>query len=191
MLVSMSPGLASVVALEYAIAPLQLAEVPPWLRAWLDSEWALVVLLGVFVLEGAMLMYFMPSELVVPSALLLIGTAPEDVAAVLTVAVVGATIGQYALFRVAHHGGREYLLQKRWFRISESTLDRFDGWFDRWGPVVIPVSNTLLFTRGMLTVPAGLSDMSGQKFVVLSAIGTLSFQSILAALFLWFETLLA
>ncbi|MEF8780827.1 MAG: VTT domain-containing protein [Haloferacaceae archaeon] len=186
----MVPGSVPFAPLDGAVAPIQLAEMPPWLRAWLDSEWALLVLLGVFVLEGAMLMYFMPSELVVPSSLLLLGTEPATVVAVLGIAVVGATIGQYALFRAARHGGREYLLQKRWFRVSESTLDRFDGWFERWGPVVVPVSNTLLFTRGMLTVPAGLSDMSGRKFLVLSAVGTLSFEAILAVLFLWFDSLL-
>lgn len=186
----MVPGSASSIAPLGLWVPLQIAEMPTWLRAWLDSDWALLVLLGVFVLEGAMLMYFMPSELVVPSSLLLIGSTPSDIAVILTIAVIGATIGQYVLFRVARHGGRQYLLQKRWFRVSESTLDRFDGWFERWGPVVIPVSNTLLFTRGMLTVPAGLSDISARKFVVLSAIGTLSFEAILAILFLWFETLL-
>ncbi len=53
------------------------------------------------------------------------------------------------------------------------------------GPIAIPVSNTLLFVRGLLTVPAGLSDRDGRTFVVLSALGSLSFQSILAALYLF------
>jgi membrane protein DedA with SNARE-associated domain len=73
-------------------------------------------------------------------------------------------------------------LGKRWFRVSEGRLDRFDGWFDRWGPVVIPVSNSLLFTRGMLTVPAGFAKMSNRQFLALSALGTLAFETILAAL---------
>jgi len=163
--------------------PLQAAEVPPFLRDLLTSEYAYLVLLGVFVLEGAMLMYFMPSELLVPASLVLVGASPAEAVAIVGVAVVGATIGQYALFKVAERGGREYLLQRRWFRVSEDTLDRFDGWFDRWGPVVVPVSNALLFTRGMLTVPAGLSDLDGRRFLVLSALGTLAFETILAGLY--------
>ena len=158
---------------------------PPRLRALLDSEWALVVLLGVFVLEGAMLMYFMPSELIVPSALLLLGYRPTTAATVVGVAVVGATVGQYGLFKLAQRGGREYLLERRWFRVGEERLARFDGWFDRWGPVVVPVSNSLLFTRGMLTVPAGLARMDDRRFLALSALGTLVFESALAALFVW------
>jgi membrane protein DedA with SNARE-associated domain len=175
----------------WAVAlPLQLAEMPPYLESLLASRYAYVALLGVFVLEGAMLMYFMPSELMVPGALVLVGSSPGDVAAIIGVSVLGATVGQYALFKLAKRGGREYLLQKRWFRVSESRLERFDGWFQRWGPVVVPVSNTLLFTRGMLTVPAGLAELDDRRFVVLSAVGTLSFETILAGLYLYFDTLL-
>ncbi|RDI71769.1 DedA family protein [Halopelagius longus] len=168
--------------------PVQVAQMPAELQALLNSRWAYVALFCVFVLEGAMLMYFMPSELVVPAALVLLGV--DQLVGVIAVAVLGATVGQYALFKVAQRGGREYLLSKRWFKISEEKLDRFDGWFDRWGPIVVPVSNTLLFTRGMITVPAGFSDMNDRKFVVLSAVGTLSFESILAALYVYFDTML-
>jgi membrane protein DedA with SNARE-associated domain len=170
--------------------PAQLSQMPSVLRDVLDSEFGLVALFGVFVLEGAMLMYFMPSELLVPGALALLGESPGLVVAVVGVSVLGATVGQYALFRVAKRGGREYLLERRWFRISEERLDRFDAWFDRWGPVVVPVSNSLLFTRGMLTVPAGLAGMDDRRFVVYSAVGTLAFETVLAVLFLHARTLL-
>ncbi|MFB6129260.1 MAG: DedA family protein [Salinigranum sp.] len=166
--------------------PLQVAQFPAELRAVLDSPFALLALFAVFVLEGAMLLYFVPSELVVPGSLVLLGR--NRVLAVVGVAVLGATLGQYALFLVARRGGRERLLRARWFRLRESHLDRFDAWFDRWGPVVVPVSNSLLFTRGMLTVPAGLSGMDDRQFLLLSAAGTLAFESILAGLYLGFDT---
>ncbi len=172
---------AAVVTLD----PLQIGAMPPWLESLLASEYALVVLFAVFVLEGAMLMYFMPSELIVPGSLLLFGHSVDTVVAVLAVAVLGATVGQTALFVVAQRGGREWLLQKRWFRVSEERLDRFDGWFDRWGQLVVPVSNSLLFTRGMLTVPAGLAEMDVRRFAALSAVGTLVFESALAALYVF------
>jgi membrane protein DedA with SNARE-associated domain len=160
------------------------ATMPSTLRALLDSEYALLVLFAVFVLEGAMLMYFMPSELVVPGALALLGDGPDRVVAVIAVAVVGATVGQCALFVLARRAGREYLLDSRWFRVGDDRLARFESWFERWGPVVVPVSNSLLFTRGMLTVPAGLAGMSTRRFALLSALGTLVFESALAGLYL-------
>nr|WP_135828554.1 VTT domain-containing protein [Halorussus halobius] len=151
-------------------------------RAWLD-QYGLLALFSILILEGAMLLYFAPSESLVPIGVSLLA-GPDDyfgIATVIGVAVVGATIGQYALFSLAKRGGREYLLSKSWFRVEERQLDRFDGWFQRWGRVVVPVSNALLFTRGMLTVPAGFADMRDWEFVVLSALGTLIFQSWLAA----------
>ena len=165
-------------------------ELPASLRDLLATDYGIVVLFGVFVLEGAMLLYVVPSELVVPGALVLLGGSVADAVVVVAVAVAGATVGQYALFWVAKRVGRERLLRSRWFRVSDDALARFEGWFDRWGAVVVPVSNTLLFTRGMVTVPAGLAGMDDRRFVLLSALGTLSFESILAALYLWFGTVL-
>ncbi|MFB6096935.1 MAG: DedA family protein [Haloferacaceae archaeon] len=172
------------------MVPLQLGSMPTYLEAWLHSRYALVVLFGVFVLEGAMLMYFMPSELIVPGSLVLLGSSIDTAVTVIAVSVLGATVGQYALFKLAERGGREYLLERRWLRLSEDRLDRFDGWFRRWGPAAVPVSNSLLFTRGMLTVPAGLAGMDDRRFLVASAVGTLCFESILAGLFLATGTLL-
>ena len=164
------------------VLPLQLESMPPRLVALLESEWGYIVLFTIFVLEGAMLMYFMPSELIVPGSLLLLGD--DAVIPIIGIAVVGATIGQYVLFKLAQHGGREYLLQKSWFRIDPSKIERFDGWFERWGALIVPISNALLFTRGMLTVPAGFAEMNDRQFITLSATGTVIFECALAGLFL-------
>jgi membrane protein DedA with SNARE-associated domain len=101
---------------------------------------------------------------------------------IIATSVVGATIGQYLLFVLARRWGREWLLARPWFRLSEDRLEEFEVWLERLGLVAVPLSNTLLFTRGMLTVPAGLIEMDDWKFVAVSALGTLSFEVILAAL---------
>lgn len=158
-----------------------------FLRELLRQYW-LLALFAIFVLEGAMLLYFAPSESLVPVAIGL--AAGTDVAAgtttvytlIIVISVVGATTGQYLLFLLAKRWGRERLLEQRWFRVSPETLDRFDRWFARWGLLAVPVSNTLLFTRGMLTVPAGLAEMDDRQFVALSAVGTLVFETTLALL---------
>jgi membrane protein DedA with SNARE-associated domain len=154
----------------------------------LIRRYGLLALVFIFVLEGAMLLYFAPSEALVPAAIGALATTEGGydwgvVAAIMVVAVVGATVGQTALFLLAKRAGREWLLEKPWFRIEESKLDRFDRWFERWGRPAIPVSNALLFTRGMLTVPAGIAELDVREFVVLSALGTLVFESWLALTF--------
>jgi membrane protein DedA with SNARE-associated domain len=146
------------------------------------AGYGLPALFIVFVVEGAMLLYFAPSESLVPAAVLVLAESPVDIAAILAVAVVGATIGQTALFVLAKRGGREAIVERRWLKISEDRLGRFEAWFDRWGPVVVPVSNTLLFARGMATIPAGLAEMDTHTFVALSTLGTLAFECLLAGL---------
>ncbi len=158
-----------------------------FLRALLRQYW-LPALFAIFILEGAMLLYFAPSESLVPVAVGLAAStdvAPGTTAVyalIIVTAVVGATIGQYLLFLLAKRWGRERLLAQPWFRVKPSTLDRFSRWFARWGRPAVPVSNTLLFTRGMLTVPAGLAEMDDREFVALSALGTLVFETALALL---------
>jgi len=145
------------------------------------DRWGYPALLGVFVLEGLMLLYLAPSESLVPAAIVAFGDRPNTLLAILSLAVVGATLGQVALFVVVRRAGREYVLDRGWLGVSEAQLSRFDAWFQRWGPIAVPVTNTMLFVRGMITVPAGLSDMRLRTFVLLSAIGTLCFEAALLA----------
>lgn len=144
-------------------------------------EYGYLALFVVFVIEGAMLLYFAPSESVVPAAILLLADSPLEYVLVVAVAVAGATVGQTALFLLAKYAGREFLVERRYLRVRERRLDRFDTWFDRWGPLSIPASNTLPFVRGMVTVPAGFAEMDLRRFVALSALGTLVFETVLAA----------
>ena len=158
------------------------------------DDYGLPALLPIFLLEGAMLLYFAPSEALVPGAIELLATGPAGydwgtILLIMAVATVGATLGQIALFQLAKRGGREWLLQKPWFRIEESKLDRFDGWFDRWGRWAVLVSNALLFTRGMLTVPAGVAEMDVREFALLSAVGTVIFETWLALAYHYAVTL--
>jgi membrane protein DedA with SNARE-associated domain len=146
------------------------------------DRWGYPALLGVFVLEGFMLLYMAPSESLVPAAIVAFGDRPGTLAAILSIAVVGATLGQVALFVLVRRAGREYVLERGWFGVSEPQLARFDAWFEKWGPIAVPVTNAMLFVRGMITVPAGLSDMRLRTFAVLSAIGTLCFEAALLAL---------
>jgi membrane protein DedA with SNARE-associated domain len=154
----------------------------------LIQRYGLAALLVIFVLEGAMLLYFAPSEILVPAAIGALATTDGGyewgtIVAIFAVAVVGATAGQTTLFLLAQRGGREWLLRKPWFRVSEDQLERFAGWFDRWGDAAVPISNALLFTRGMVTVPAGVAEMDVRRFAALSALGTLVFEGWLAVSF--------
>jgi membrane protein DedA with SNARE-associated domain len=147
------------------------------------AQYGYLALFCIFLLEGAMLLYFAPSESLVPGAIILLtNQSPIEIIFVIGIAVIGATIGQTALFLLAKRGGRKYLLNHRWFRVSEERVEQFDQWFERWGTLSITASNTLPFVRGMLTVPAGFARMDSHYFIFVSALGTIIFESILALL---------
>lgn len=165
--------------------PLQAEQTPEWLSSLFTSEVGYLVFFAICVLEGAMLLRFMPSELVVPSALLLMGSSLSTVVTIVALAVAGTTVGQVVLFYAVRRLGRGYLVESRWMPVTDERLDRFDDWFERWGRLIVPVSNSLLFVRGLFTFPAGLSEMRTSTFLVLSAVGSLTFQSILASVYLF------
>ncbi len=169
---------------------LQLEETPPRVQELLNSELAFLVLFLLCILEGGMMLRFIPSELVVPSALLLVGSTVPEVVTIITVAVAGTTVGQLILFLVVRRAGKGFLIRSRWIPVDEDRVDRFAVWFDRWGIVAIPVSNTMPFVRGLLTVPAGLSGLSWRRFALLSALGTTSFQTILTGVYLYTDQVL-
>lgn len=153
-------------------------------------QYGLLALFVLFVIEGGQVLYFAPSESLVPAAVFLLADSVPGYLLIILVAVVGSTIGQCLLFSLAKYGGREYLLNARWFHVGEDRLRRFEDWFERWGPLAVPISNTLLFVRGLMTVPAGLADMRLRRFALLSALGTFSFEVILAVAALGIESLI-
>jgi len=151
-------------------------------ESFLD-RYGMDALFSILVLEGAMLLYFAPSEALVPASIQLLAASTADyatIAALVLVAAAGATVGQYVLFSLAKRTGRDWLLERKWFRVTEDRLSRFEGWFQRWGRAAVPLSNALLFTRGMLTVPAGFAEMDDVEFIALSALGSVAFQAWLA-----------
>lgn len=155
----------------------------------LFEQYGWAALVGMSVLEGLMLLYFAPSEALVPAGILLLAESPVGALAVVALVVTGATVGQFLLFSAAKRGGRRYLERSRWLSDGDR-LDRVQGWFDRYGVVLVAVSNTLPLVRGMVTVPAGLADMDDRLFLTLSVVGTLCYQLLLAGVVLLVPELL-
>lgn len=157
--------------------------VPENIMELLSSEVGILVLLLIGILEGVMLLYFMPSELLVPAGLFVYGTSAFDIISIVLLVSVSTTIGQLILFILSSKLGKKALLSQNWFKISENKLKKYESWFDKWGVGVIPVTNSLPVVRGLATVPAGFSDLNLYKFAVISLTGTVIFESIIATLY--------
>lgn len=142
------------------------------------TNYGLAAVFLVFVLEGAMLLYFMPSEAIIPGALLVLGQDPATVASVITLAVAGSTIGQLGLFLATRKYGKEFVLENRFFRLEEKWIQKLEHRFEKYGHLAIVATNTFLL-RGTMTIPAGLSQIKHTRFAIYSATGTLMYASLL------------
>lgn len=96
--------------------------------AGLIVQYGLLLLLAVFILEGALVGKLIPTRALFVAAVLAVGS--DGVVAVVAAAVVGATLGQVVLFGVV-----------RYTTVGSEAIPGADGlegsrlgeWFDRWG----------------------------------------------------------
>ena len=56
--------------------------------------------------------------------------------------------------------------------MTEAELDRADDWFDMYGGVVVLVGRIVPFARSVVSIPAGLSEMSLGRFALLTTVGS-------------------
>lgn len=154
--------------------------------AGLIVQYGLVLLLVVFVLEGALVGKLIPTRALFVAAVLAVGS--DGVVAVVAAAVVGATLGQLVLFGLVRYtaAGPDALP-------GPDGLEggRLDEWFDRWGLSAVAVSNTLPVARGSLTVPAALSETTPVRFSASSLAGSAVYACGLLVVALGLEALLA
>ena len=150
------------------------------LEAYLQ-QYGILFLFAVCVLEGAMVLYFAPSEALVPVSIAVLGADAFTVAAVLFSSVAGSTLGQLTLFLGLRSYGREWL-DTSWIPFAQDRhIERSSKHFESYGGFAVAVTNMLPFVRGTMTFPAGLTSYSVLKFAVASLIGSLVFQAALAA----------
>ncbi|MDS0282707.1 DedA family protein [Haloarcula onubensis] len=135
------------------------------------------------VLETSLLLHFVPSEVVLPVAAALLVVGPLSFAAFVLVATAGATVGSlvaYVLF--GRNGARVLDRYGRYVHVSQADLDRWQGWYRRWGESSVFWGRLLPFVRALVSVPAGAAAMPPRTFVVYSAAGSLLFNASLTYL---------
>ena len=146
----------------------------------LVGTYGAVVLLGVFVLEGALVGKVIPTRTLFVAAVLAVGVETVTLLPMLAAAVVGATIGQLLLFVSV----RRFDVDPAELSVVPGDGDRFDApgrWLDRWGLPAVAVSNALPGTRGWLAVPTAGSSVSASRFAAASFAGSAVYASALLA----------
>ena len=85
---------------------------------------------------------------------------------------VGAWIGTDRLRSFARKHGR-------WLTMTPKEVDRVDKWFERFGGWAVLIGRLVPGVRTLISVPAGLSEMSFRRFLIYSIIGTVAWTALL------------
>jgi len=144
----------------------------------LVGTYGAVVLLCVFVLEGALVGKLIPTRTLFVATVIAVGTDLIAFLPVVAAAVVGATLGQLLLFVSV----RRFDVDPAASRLVPVASDRVDGaadWFDRWGLPAVAVSNTVPGIRGWLAVPSAGSSVSASRFTAASLMGSTAYAGVL------------
>lgn len=134
-------------------------------------------------LESSLIFPLVPSEVVIPGAAVLLIGGPVTFALFVTAVVIGTTAGSlFAYYVFATHGRSALERYGRSFHISEGELERASRWFHHWGEHSVFWGRLLPVLRSVVSVPAGIAEMSRWKFTLYTALGALVFGAGVAAL---------
>jgi membrane protein DedA with SNARE-associated domain len=121
-----------------------------------------------------------PSEVVLPLAGFFVGSGDFAFWGALLAATVGATAGALVLYGLGRWGGRALVLRYgRWLRVAEEDLDRAEGWFARYGDLVVLGARVVPFARSVVSIPAGTSRMPPLRFIILTTVGSAVWNAVL------------
>lgn len=114
-----------------------------------------------------------PSEVILPLTGFLVDRGELGFVPTLLVATAGSLTGALALYALGRWGGRGLILRYgRVLRVKDSDLDRAEDWFDRYVGAVVLFGRMVPGLRSLVSTPAGLSEMPLSRFVLLTALGS-------------------
>lgn len=132
--------------------------------------------------EGLLVGKLIPTEVIIPAAVLAAGSGQSGPLFVLTIAVSMSTLGQYLLFTLIRRTGTERIDRSRWVRLSEHHLARSEVYFARWGTASVAGSNALPLIRGWITLPAAVSGLPTRSFILSAFAGNFLYHSSFVAI---------
>lgn len=121
-----------------------------------------------------------PSEVVLPLAGFLVGRGDLNLWGALFAATTGSVLGAILLYSLGRWGGRRLVLRYgKWLRVDEDSLDRAEVWFRKYGDALVLFARVVPVARSIVSIPAGTAKMPLTRFVILTAVGSAIWNSLL------------
>src|SRR3954468_23143572 len=104
-------------------------------------------------------------------------------AAVVIVGVAGNLLGATLGWAIGHYGGHPLLERHgRWLHATPERVARAERWFDRFGPVAVPLGFATPLVRSFVPLPAGIFEGRLRRLLPLAALGSLVFCAAVAGI---------
>jgi len=95
---------------------------------------------------------------------------------------IGNTIGAIGGWAIGRYGGRPLLERHgKWLHVTPKRIERAEAWFDRFGPVAVPLGFAAPVIRSFVAIPAGFLREPLARFVPQALVGCAVFCFGLAA----------
>jgi membrane protein DedA with SNARE-associated domain len=121
-----------------------------------------------------------PSEVVLPFSGYLAAQGGINLWFVIAISTVAGVLGAMVDYYIGYFLGLEGMKRARYLPIQQKHLDSAVKWFNKYGSLAVLGSRIIPGFRTIISFPAGILHMSLAKFLSLTAIGCLLWDTILA-----------
>ncbi|NEB77499.1 DedA family protein [Streptomyces sp. SID14478] len=129
----------------------------------------------------------LPSEVILPLTGFAAGQGAISLASALFWTTLGSVVGAAVLYWIGRVVGRDrmYALWGRLPLVKTSDLERTEAWFQRHGTKAVLFGRMVPVFRSLISIPAGVERMPLPRFLALTAIGSLIWNSVLVLAGYW------
>ncbi len=155
------------------------------------SEWVLIIM-EQFGLLGITVMMFLenvfppiPSELIMPAAGFAAAMGKMNLVLVIIAGTLGSVLGALPLYYLGTVFDEKHLFSLaekygKYVLVKPSDVTNAQDWFHKYGKTVIFFGRMIPAIRSLISIPAGMARMPMLPFLVLTAIGSAIWTTILA-----------
>jgi membrane protein DedA with SNARE-associated domain len=125
-----------------------------------------------------------PSEVILPLAGFNVWEGDFSFPLVILATTAGSVVGALVLYGIGRWLGKERLRalvrdHGRLVFLKVEDVDKADVWFDKYGPPAVFLCRMVPIVRSLISIPAGIDRMRPATFLVLTALGSAIWNSIL------------
>lgn len=126
-----------------------------------------------------------PSELIMPLAGYIAAKGEANIVMVILAGIAGSLAGAcfwYGLGRLVDHDRIKTFADRhgRLLTMTRQDVERADDWFDQYGHYAVLFGRLIPTVRTLISIPAGLAEMSFGRFLLYSGLGTAAWTIALA-----------